>query len=118
MRRVGCEPHQALDRARRIVDDPWLHLAGTMTHLAVADEPGNPGTDAQLARFEAVLADLAAAGLDPGLRHAANPAATLLHRSEERRVGKECVRTCRSRWSPYPYKINNDNNKIYNKKPK
>src|SRR3546814_16903777 len=21
--------------------------------------------------------------------------------SEERRVGKECVRTCRSRWSPY-----------------
>src|SRR3546814_7050833 len=23
-------------------------------------------------------------------------------RSEERRVGKECVRTCRSRWSPYP----------------
>src|SRR3546814_12389102 len=23
-------------------------------------------------------------------------------RSEERRVGKECVNTCRSRWSPYP----------------
>src|SRR3546814_15506533 len=23
------------------------------------------------------------------------------YRSEERRVGKECVRTCRSRWSPY-----------------
>src|SRR3546814_9109131 len=22
-------------------------------------------------------------------------------RSDERRVGKECVRTCRSRWSPY-----------------
>src|SRR3546814_1776993 len=31
--------------------------------------------------------------------------ACLLHlarkRSEERRVGKECVSTCRSRWSPY-----------------
>src|SRR3546814_5093608 len=27
-------------------------------------------------------------------------------RSEERRVGKECVRTCRSRWSPYHYKKN------------
>src|SRR3546814_17088471 len=25
-------------------------------------------------------------------------------RSEERRVGKECVRTCRSRWSPDHYK--------------
>src|SRR3546814_9783796 len=25
-------------------------------------------------------------------------------RSEARRVGKECVSTCRSRWSPYHYK--------------
>src|SRR3546814_13937738 len=25
-------------------------------------------------------------------------------RSEERRVGKACVSTCRSRWSPYHYK--------------
>src|SRR3546814_13291637 len=25
-------------------------------------------------------------------------------RSEERRVGKECVSTCRSRWSPFHYK--------------
>src|SRR3546814_18582938 len=24
-----------------------------------------------------------------------------IERSEERRVGKECVSTCRSRWSPY-----------------
>src|SRR3546814_17368390 len=38
--------------------------------------------------------------LDP--RHAAT-------RSEERRVGKECVRTCRSRWSPYHYKKKNKN---------
>src|SRR3546814_11500357 len=27
-------------------------------------------------------------------------------RSEERRVGKECVSTCRYRWSPYPSKKN------------
>src|SRR3546814_15575110 len=35
---------------------------------------------------------------------AAQPAArprVKLVRSEERRVGKECVSTCRSRWSPY-----------------
>src|SRR3546814_7671454 len=25
----------------------------------------------------------------------------VIARSEERRVGKECVSTCRSRWSPY-----------------
>src|SRR3546814_15004487 len=28
-------------------------------------------------------------------------------RSEERRVGKECVRKCRSRWSPYHLKKKN-----------
>src|SRR3546814_1679381 len=33
--------------------------------------------------------------------HAANDE---LRRSEERRVGKECVSTCRFRWSPYHYK--------------
>src|SRR3546814_13017134 len=27
-----------------------------------------------------------------------------VQRSEERRVGKECVSTCRSRWSPVHYK--------------
>src|SRR3546814_1609537 len=30
-------------------------------------------------------------------------------RSEERRVGKECVSTCRSRWWPYHYKKNQGN---------
>src|SRR3546814_4311574 len=30
----------------------------------------------------------------------ANALVALGTRSEERRVGKECVRTCRSRWSP------------------
>src|SRR3546814_15997546 len=29
-------------------------------------------------------------------------------RSEERRVGKECVSTCRSRWSPYHLKQKNN----------
>src|SRR3546814_16105198 len=33
-----------------------------------------------------------------------DPAAPHVIRSEERRVGKECVSTCRSRWSPYHYK--------------
>src|SRR3546814_19512327 len=30
----------------------------------------------------------------------------LLDRSEERRVGKECVSTCQTRWSPSHYKKN------------
>src|SRR3546814_2524565 len=35
------------------------------------------------------------------LREAEGPAGISAQRSEERRVGKECVSTCRSRWSPY-----------------
>ena len=31
----------------------------------------------------------------------ADPETGCMERSEERRVGKECDRTCRSRWSPY-----------------
>src|SRR3546814_12328747 len=37
-------------------------------------------------------------------------------RSEERRVGKECVSTCRSRWSPYHTKKNVDTKKRTNEK--
>src|SRR3546814_13187956 len=36
---------------------------------------------------------------NPSLRNVMAVAQAL--RSEERRVGKECVSTCRSRWSPY-----------------
>src|SRR3546814_11262454 len=39
-----------------------------------------------------------AAGEEP---HAVTPRGQMNERSEERRVGKECVSTCRSRWSPY-----------------
>src|SRR3546814_15831459 len=49
----------------------------------------------------------AAAGSEPGHGQAQQRDVAVLHveivgpRSEERRVGKECVSTCRSRWSPY-----------------
>src|SRR3546814_13478434 len=37
----------------------------------------------------------------PGVREQVLVATDAQQRSEERRVGKECVSTCRSRWSPY-----------------
>src|SRR3546814_3514928 len=45
-------------------------------------------------------------GFDLMVEHFGAPALFLtaiaaFFRSEERRVGKECVSTCRSRWSPY-----------------
>src|SRR3546814_17782125 len=39
-----------------------------------------------------------------------------VERSEERRVGKECVSTCRSRWSPSRYKKNDTKHVTHNEK--
>src|SRR3546814_17845522 len=45
-------------------------------------------------------------GLSTGKLHARGHvgAEQLTSRSEERRVGKECVSTCSSRWTPFIYK--------------
>src|SRR6056297_983393 len=51
--------------------------------------------------------DLRATRLSPQVRNTiSKPSAVTAsaRRSEERRVGKEGVRTCRSGWSPYPHK--------------
>src|SRR3546814_18523029 len=62
-----------------------------------------------------LFVDDAFAGLLPSLRPRLGTVRTVIFmgdgeappRSEERRVGKECVSTCSSRWSPYNYKKNN-----------
>src|SRR3546814_20613885 len=41
------------------------------------------------------------AALDDRARRARLKGNRAMARSEERRVGKECVSTCRSRWAPY-----------------
>src|SRR3546814_2888058 len=48
-----------------------------------------------------VRGDCRRSGLRPR-RLLATPANVCDERSEERRVGQECVSTCRSRWSTYP----------------
>jgi alanine racemase len=79
MHRVGCAPEHALAAARSVAVRPHLELAGVMTHLAVADEPDDPYTDDQLDRFDVVLSELRAAGVEPGVVHAANTAGALAH---------------------------------------
>lgn len=79
MHRVGARPGAARALAQRIVDDPSLRLESVWTHCAVADEPENPFTAVQLDRYEQVLAELAAAGVDVPLRHAANSAGAIAH---------------------------------------
>jgi alanine racemase len=79
MHRVGVAPEGLLAAAKAVQAEPGLSLDAVWTHCAVADEPDRPETAMQLARFEACLAELAGAGIDIPLRHAANSAAALAH---------------------------------------
>jgi len=92
MHRVGCAPDDALARARAIAVRDELTFQGVCTHLAVADEPDNPYTGEQLARFDAVLDALDAERLRPPLAHAANSAGLLVAgaRYDLVRVGIAC----------------------------
>jgi len=52
-------------------------FTGLWSHLACADEPADPATDAQLAAFKRATEVVRAAGLDVPMRHLANSAAAL-----------------------------------------
>jgi alanine racemase len=79
MHRVGAAPSELLPLARAIGELSELHLEGVCTHCPVADEPDNPFTADQLRRFDAVVAGLREAGVEPEILHAANSAASLVH---------------------------------------
>src|SRR3546814_13136749 len=65
--------------------EPFLHEYRIVWPVAVDRHDDAAGIPVTMARY--------------GLR--GTPSLLLIDRSEERRVGKECVSTCRSRWSPY-----------------
>ncbi|WP_166659639.1 alanine racemase [Glycomyces sp. NRRL B-16210] len=52
-------------------------VVGAWSHLACADEPGHPANASQKAAFERFLEAVAAAGLEPEVRHLANSAALI-----------------------------------------
>src|SRR3546814_3700509 len=71
--------------------------------LSVAASSGKTGGGTRLRALRVVGAGLESAShrLLRIHRRQAAERVDRLPRSEERRVGKECVSTCRSRWSPY-----------------
>src|SRR3546814_14487787 len=84
-----------LSRRKHIAEE-----ARTKFHRQIARV--RPGSHA----FE-IAKRVAVGTYNDGFIHAGNLAYLSLmtlfpFRSEERRVGKECVSTCRSRWAPYP----------------
>jgi alanine racemase len=79
MHRVGASPEEAAAVVQAVVDRPELNFGGLWTHFAVADDPGNPFTDEQCARFDAVVAQLAGQGVRPPMVHACNSAGAIAH---------------------------------------
>src|SRR3546814_12664728 len=63
---------------------------------AYLDRHGRPQTPEELREHRCIRFRLATGALMPWTFEKGNRE----YRSEERRVGKECVSTCRSRWSP------------------
>jgi alanine racemase len=82
MGRMGCAPAEASSLARQIAACTAFEYAGTATHLAVADSSAPEDrayTEQQIARFKEALEGIRAAGVDPGIVHAANSGAVVLH---------------------------------------
>src|SRR3546814_16846956 len=89
-------PAPAPGRGRGIA---FARYTNAKTYAAVGVEL-EVGAAADVILHRAVIAAAAGEVIDrDGL--AAQLGGGFLQRSEERRVGTECVRTCRSRWSPY-----------------
>jgi len=82
MGRIGCPAEEALNIARYINDCKGLELAGTATHLAVSDSADKGDiayTQKQLGIFKEAIDAIKAAGIDPGIVHAANSGAVIIH---------------------------------------
>ncbi|MFQ3547084.1 MAG: alanine racemase [Termitinemataceae bacterium] len=82
MGRIGCRPESIVALVRAVVAEPFLVLEGTATHLSVADSMEKEDieyTKKQLERFRTAVDAVRSAGFDPGILHAANSGAVVLH---------------------------------------
>ena len=83
--------------------DAWIHVKpdGKISLIVAKSEMGQ-GIRTGLAMLLAEEAEVELNAVKVEQAEAAEAGAKAnLQRSEERRVGKECRRLCRSRWSPY-----------------
>src|SRR3546814_13013696 len=87
-----------LEFQRRIVNDA-VHRGATTAILWLAI--GYAGVALAEGALKLVLNIYRSWVSETAVRHLRRTIHGLIIRSEERRVGKECVSTCRSRWSTY-----------------
>ena len=81
MNRLGFRYDNLSVTMPEVLDASGLEIDAVYTHFATADDPAYPLFDVQRARFDEAVRCLAALGLRPRLRHAANSAALLRDRS-------------------------------------
>jgi alanine racemase len=75
MNRLGISPGQLAEFARRCADCSHLELAGTFTHFASSENFRTQQNERQERVFAGALEELRAAGVSPGIVHAANSGA-------------------------------------------
>ena len=79
MTRIGVNWRDVVELRRSIEFHRGIECAGTFTHFATADVPGDWDFEMQARRFSEVVRTLEDAGLQTGLVHCANTPATVLH---------------------------------------
>jgi len=79
MNRIGVRAEDAADFVESLRGLPGIAMEGTFTHFATADVPGDWEFERQLERFNDAIAEFRRRGIDPGIVHSANSAATILH---------------------------------------
>ena len=85
------------------IEREWTRRLAWEGCLNARDLGGYGTQDGLQTRWGAVVRSDSLAALTPAGRAALADygVGAIIERSEERRVGKECVQPCRSRWSPY-----------------
>jgi len=84
MGRIGCNIKDAKELALHIKKLPCINLTGTGTHLAVSDSISRNDIDytkKQISGFKRAVNAIRAAKINPGIVHAANSGAVILHPS-------------------------------------
>ena len=77
MNRIGVSWNEAAEFARMISFHRALDLEGTFTHFATADEIDTLDFERQANRFNTAINEMRAVGVNPGIVHCSNSAATL-----------------------------------------
>lgn len=77
MGRLGLPPEKTLVLIQHLSSLQEIKVSGLYTHFPVADEPGNPFTEAQIRQFIDLSNRLASMNIDVGLRHLANSGAII-----------------------------------------